>query len=86
MTDASDVSSLERKLAAFVETLTAGEAEAFDDLLVTWHEDSATIDDVMGYEAPSYSAALQRINDMFAAMARAEKAKQAAGGEPASPR
>ena len=84
MTDASDVSSLERKLAAFVETLTAGEAEAFDDLLVTWHDDSATIDDVMGYEAPSYPAALQRINDMFAVMAKAEKAKQAAG-QPSAP-
>jgi len=75
MTDATDVSSLERKLAAFVEGLTPGEAEAFDDLLVTWHDDSATLDDVMGYEAPTYSTALKRISDMFAVMAEAEKAK-----------
>jgi len=85
MTDANDVSSLERKLAAFVETLTAGEAEAFDDLLVTWHDDSATLDDVMGYEAPSYSTALKRINDMFAVMAEAEKAKHEGATPPTRP-
>jgi len=84
MNDASDVTSLERKLAAFVETLTAGEADAFDDLLVTWHDDRATLDDVLGYEAPSYRAALQRINDMFAVMAAAEKAKHEATVRPSA--